>query len=104
MRPSQVGVLCYSPLQQALLSGKYINSEQVPEGRRRSRLFALDSTATSRHGWPGVEDELFSPGASAPHLGIPDGANMRYGGRTDGVLEAGVGRRGKDAAVHPHPH
>ena len=44
-----VGVLCYSPLQQALLTGKYLNSEEVPEGRRRCRLFASDSTPTSRH-------------------------------------------------------
>ena len=68
-----VGVLCYSPLAQALLTGKYVNSKMVPEGRRRSRLFAHDSTPTSRHGGRGLEDELFSPGAPAP-----DG-NDRYG-------------------------
>ena len=48
-RARQHGVLCYSPLQQALLTGKYLNSEEVPEGRRRCRLFASDSTPTSRH-------------------------------------------------------
>ena len=58
---ASVGVLCYSPLAQALLTGKYVNSAEVPEGRRRSRLFAHDSTPTSRHGGNGVEDELFSP-------------------------------------------
>ena len=55
------------------LTGKYVNSKMVPEGRRRSRLFAHDSTPTSRHGGRGLEDELFSPGAPAP-----DG-NDRYG-------------------------
>lgn len=61
-----IGVLCYSPLAQALLTGKYVNSADVPEGRRRSRLFAHDSTPTSRHGGSGVEDELFSPVRAAP--------------------------------------
>jgi myo-inositol catabolism protein IolS len=65
-REQSVGVLCYSPLAQALLTGKYVNSKMVPEGRRRSRLFAYDSTPHSRHGGRGMEDELFSPGAPAP--------------------------------------
>ena len=54
-----LGVLCYSPLQQALLTGRFTDSSSIPEGRRRSRLFAGDSTPTSRHGGPGVEAELF---------------------------------------------
>ena len=82
-----VGVLCYSPLQQALLTGKYVNSDQVEEGRRRSRLFAHDSTPTSRHGGPGVEDELFSPGAPAP-------GNPRFGASVVGLAKDDKGVTG----------
>ena len=70
--PCQVASVGHSPLivrcppPKALLAGKYVNSDQVPEGRRRTRLFAGDATDTSRHQGPGVEDELFSPGAPAP--------------------------------------
>ena len=34
-----LGVLAYSPLQQGLLSGRYTTLEDIPEGRRRTRLF-----------------------------------------------------------------
>jgi aryl-alcohol dehydrogenase-like predicted oxidoreductase len=34
-----IGVLAYSPLQQGMLTGKYMSLEDVPEGRRRTRLF-----------------------------------------------------------------
>jgi hypothetical protein len=54
-----MGVLCYSPLQQGLLTGRFTKSEDVPEGRRRTRIFAHDSTPKSRHGGPGAEAELF---------------------------------------------
>ena len=55
-----MGVLTYSSLQQALLTGKFTDPSTVPEGRRRTRLFAADSTPKSRHGGPGVESELFA--------------------------------------------
>ena len=34
-----IGILAYSPLQQGMLSGKYLTLDDVPEGRRRTRLF-----------------------------------------------------------------
>ena len=78
-------MLPYSPLQQGLLSGKYRTLQDVPEGRRRTRLFnskrcdlsvenatvlcfALKpfmsfvfsfSTELSRHGGEGAEDLMF---------------------------------------------
>ena len=58
-----MGVLCYSPLQQGLLTGRFTKSEDVPEGRRRTRLFAGDSTPKSRHGGPGAE-----PGRPRAHM------------------------------------
>ena len=38
-RENDIGILPYSPLQQGLLSGKFRKLEDVPEGRRRTRLF-----------------------------------------------------------------
>lgn len=55
-----ISILAYSPLQQGLLSGKYLKSEDVPEGRRRNRLFSSSSTSLSRHGEEGCETELFT--------------------------------------------
>lgn len=55
-----VAVLTYSSLQQGLLTGRYTEASQVPEGRRRSRHFAGDSTPLSRHGQPGWEGLTFS--------------------------------------------
>eukprot|EP00005_Dracoamoeba_jomungandri_P002947 CAMPEP_0174255228 /NCGR_PEP_ID=MMETSP0439-20130205/4563_1 /TAXON_ID=0 /ORGANISM="Stereomyxa ramosa, Strain Chinc5" /LENGTH=342 /DNA_ID=CAMNT_0015337307 /DNA_START=1 /DNA_END=1026 /DNA_ORIENTATION=- len=54
-----ITVLCYSPLQQGLLTGKFTCPEDVPEGRRRTRHFAGDSTSLSRHGQAGLEKETF---------------------------------------------
>lgn len=34
-----LGVLAYSPLQQGLLTGKFHSAADIPEGRRRTRLF-----------------------------------------------------------------
>lgn len=55
-----MGLLCYSPLQQGLLSGKFTKAEQVPEGRRRTRHFAASSTNLSRHGEKGAEEATFA--------------------------------------------
>jgi len=54
-----ISVLAYSPLQQGLLSGKYLNRESVPEGRRRSIFFSSEATPLSRHGGQGCEELLF---------------------------------------------
>ncbi|XP_059175411.1 1-deoxyxylulose-5-phosphate synthase YajO-like [Physella acuta] len=53
-----VDVLAYSPLQQGLLTGKYAQLSDVPEGRRRGKLFSKDSTPLSRHGQDGAEEEV----------------------------------------------
>ena len=37
---NNIDVLAYSPLQQGLLSGKYLKLDDVLEGRRRTRLFS----------------------------------------------------------------
>jgi myo-inositol catabolism protein IolS len=54
-----VGILCYSPLVQGLLTGKFSSPDEVPEGRARTRLFSSDRPQT-RHDEPGCETEVFS--------------------------------------------
>ncbi|XP_072029080.1 uncharacterized oxidoreductase YccK-like isoform X1 [Amphiura filiformis] len=54
-----ISVLAYSPLQQGLLSGRFHQAADVPEGRRRTRHFSKDSTTMSRHGQVGAETETF---------------------------------------------
>ena len=36
---NNISILAYSPLQQGLLTGKYSSLDDVPEGRRRGKLF-----------------------------------------------------------------
>jgi myo-inositol catabolism protein IolS len=54
-----LGILCYSPLMQGLLTGKFSSPDDVPEGRARTRLFSADRSQT-RHGEPGCEAEAFA--------------------------------------------
>lgn len=58
-RENNVSILAYSPLQQGLLSGKYLKLEDVPEGRRRGKLFADETNKLARHGQEGAEAEVF---------------------------------------------
>jgi len=53
-----ISMLAYSPLQQGLLTGKYATLADVPEGRRRGKLFSKESTSLSRHGGDGAEQEV----------------------------------------------
>ena len=53
-----LGILCYSPLAQGLLTGKYASPNEVPEERARIRLFSTDRPQ-ARHGEPGCEEEMF---------------------------------------------
>ncbi|MFW6038848.1 MAG: aldo/keto reductase [bacterium] len=54
-----IGILCYSPLAQGLLTGKFAAADDVPEGRARTRHFSGDR-AQARHGEPGHETEMFN--------------------------------------------
>ncbi|MFW6387674.1 MAG: aldo/keto reductase, partial [bacterium] len=53
-----IGILCYSPIAQGLLTGKYRSADEVPVGRARTKHFA-DSREQARHGHPGAEKETF---------------------------------------------
>jgi aryl-alcohol dehydrogenase-like predicted oxidoreductase len=57
-REHGVGMLCYSPLAQGLLTGRYTNADQVPAERARTRHFA-STRPQARHGEDGCETETF---------------------------------------------
>ncbi|MCX7591687.1 MAG: aldo/keto reductase, partial [Kiritimatiellae bacterium] len=56
----QIGIplLCYSPLMQGLLTGKFTAVADVPTERRRTRHYSCLHPGT-RHGEPGAEAETF---------------------------------------------
>ncbi|MBN1220621.1 MAG: aldo/keto reductase [Anaerolineae bacterium] len=54
-----IGILPYSVLMQALLTGKYASPDDVPEGRARSRHFSKNRPR-SRHSEAGCETETFA--------------------------------------------
>ncbi len=55
----QTSLLCYSPLAQGLLTGKFQTADEVPEKRARTRLFSANRKLT-RHGEPGCEELTFA--------------------------------------------
>ena len=55
---SGTGIICYSPLAQGVLTGRYNNADEVPEGLARSRHYSKDRPQ-SIHDEDGCEEELF---------------------------------------------
>gem|GEM_PF-1927912 len=56
---SDLGILCYSPLQQGLLTGRFTNPAEVPAGRSRTRHFG-NRQKMSRHETEGHEALTFA--------------------------------------------
>jgi aryl-alcohol dehydrogenase-like predicted oxidoreductase len=54
-----IPVLCYSPMMQGLLTGKFADPEDVPKGRARTRLFPSDKMENPSHSGPGCLKEAF---------------------------------------------
>ena len=54
-----ISILPYSPLNQALLTGRYRNADEMPYSRTRTRHFRPDRR-DSRHYTPGAEAETFA--------------------------------------------
>jgi myo-inositol catabolism protein IolS len=69
-----MGILCYCPLAQGLLTGKFASADDVPAGRARTRHFSSARSGT-RHGEEGHEKETFAAiariGRLAASLGEP---------------------------------
>ncbi len=55
-----IGIVCYSPLAQGLMTGRYNGPDEVPDGLSRSRLFKHDRSPLSQHTDAGAEDEVFA--------------------------------------------
>jgi len=55
---NNIGLICYSPLAQGLLTGRYGSADEVPDGLSRSRLFN-DRRPLANHGENGCETEAF---------------------------------------------
>ena len=53
-----IGLLCYSPLAQGLLTGKFDSPDNVPDGRARTRHFSKFRPYT-RHSEEGCESQTF---------------------------------------------
>lgn len=53
-----VGILCYSPLAQGLLTGKFTSAEDVPDDRAYTRHYSKDRPK-ARHSEPGYEEQVF---------------------------------------------
>ncbi len=53
-----VPILCYSPIMQGLLTGKFATPEEVPDDRARTRHFS-DQRSQARHGEAGCEKQTF---------------------------------------------
>lgn len=70
----QISILCYSPLAQGLLTGKFATPDEVPAGRARTRHFS-SQRELARHGESGAEAETFAAIAQiravAEELGVP---------------------------------
>lgn len=56
---NNVGLMCYSPLAQGLLTGRYASADEVPDGLARTRHYA-STRARANHDEPGVEAEVFT--------------------------------------------
>lgn len=71
-----MGILCYSPLGQGMLAGRYDTADSVPSGKARTRHFSGDRPE-ARHGQAGLEAETFETihavGTVAEKMDVPMG-------------------------------
>lgn len=58
-RANHVGLMCYSPLAQGLLTGRYNAAAEVPDGLARTRHYS-STRAQAIHGEAGAEAEVFA--------------------------------------------
>jgi len=72
---NDMGLLCYSPLAQALLAGKFDDADQVPDERARTRLFSCERPQ-ARHTEAGCEAEAFAAIAAIRKVSERVGCSM----------------------------
>ena len=56
---NEIGIICYSPLAQGLLTDRYASADEVPDGLARTRHFA-GTRPLAKHEEPGCEAEVFA--------------------------------------------
>lgn len=85
-----VSILCYCPLAQGLLTGKFATPDDVPESRARTRHYSKDRPQ-SRHSEPGCEQEVFQ--AIGAVRDVSEGLGVTMAGAAIAWLlaQAGVG-------------
>lgn len=71
----RIGIICYSPLMQGLLTGRYASADEVPEGLARTRLYSKERPMAG-HGEPGCETEVFEAIAEVRRIAEDVGASM----------------------------
>ncbi len=103
-----IGIVCYSPLSQGLLTGRFSNPDEVPDGLSRSRLFKPDRSPLAQHTDSGAEEEVFS--SIAEIQGIAEGlgepmANvaLAWVRQQPGVATLLVGARNTDELARNMP-
>lgn len=69
-----VGLICYSPLAQGMLAGRYNNADEVPPGLSRSRHFSSERELAI-HGESGQEAETFAAIAKVEEIAASIGAH-----------------------------
>lgn len=90
-REEGIGVLCYSSLQQGLLSGRFEAADEVPIGKRRTRLYGPASWSQDQNR---TADPELGAAAEAEIFGKPNGVleTLRNicSGSGPGVAEASL--------------
>jgi myo-inositol catabolism protein IolS len=92
-----ISVLCYSPLMQGLLTGKFADPSEVPDDRARTRHYP-SSRPQARHDEPGAEEETFAAVAKVRRIADQLGEPMTYVAvawllAQEGITSAIVGAR-----------
>lgn len=95
-----VGIVCYSPLAQGLLTGRYRSAADVPDGLAQSRWYS-DKRPLAKHGEPGAEAEVFAAlevlAGIAARLGMPMATMaLAWAKAQPGVASVLVGARSPD--------
>lgn len=70
-----VGIICYSPLAQGLLTGRYRSADEVPDGLARTRWYN-SKRAMADHDEPGCESEVFAAVEEIRTIAAEAGAPM----------------------------
>ena len=74
---NKVSIFCYSPLQQGLLTGRYLLPDDVPPGQARTGHFSGDRPLAPHCG-PGAERETFATIAAIRGVSVATGYSMSH--------------------------